>query len=46
MGNNKKKMKKLNRADRQFAFLKWMLKINNKYVYDEKQMRAAYEKIK
>ena len=34
------------RADRQFAFLKWMLKINNKHVYDEKQMHAAYKKIK
>tara|TARA_R100001163_G_C4979978_1_gene136479 strand:- start:255 stop:374 length:120 start_codon:yes stop_codon:yes gene_type:complete len=39
-------MKKLNRADRQFAFLKWMLKINNKYIYDKKQMHAAYNKIK
>lgn len=39
-------MKKLDRADRQFAFLKWMLKINNKYVYDERQMLAAYKKIK
>lgn len=34
------------RADRQFAFLKWLLKINNKYVQDEKQMHAAYNKIK
>ena len=39
-------MKKQTRADRQFAFLKWLLKINNKYVHDEKQMHAAYNKIK
>ena len=34
------------RADRQYAFLKWLLKINNKYVYDEKKMIQAYKKIK
>lgn len=40
------KMEKLNKADRQFAFLKWMLKIQNKHVYDKEQMLAAYKKIK
>lgn len=39
-------MKKQTRADRQFTFLKWLLKIKNKYVKDKKQMSAAYNKIK
>ena len=28
------------------AFQRWMLMINNKYIKDEKQMLAAYKKIK
>ena len=31
---------------RRQAFQRWMLKINNIYVKDEKQMLAAYKKIK
>ena len=35
----------ITKADKQFAFLKWMLKIKNKYVKDEEQMTKAYKKI-
>ena len=35
-----------NKMLRRQAFQRWMLKINNKYVKDEKQMLAAYKKIK
>ena len=34
------------RVKRRQAFQKWMLKINNKYIYDEKRMKLAYKKIK
>tara|TARA_R110002124_G_scaffold78614_1_gene209798 strand:+ start:3859 stop:3999 length:141 start_codon:yes stop_codon:yes gene_type:complete len=35
-----------NKILRRQAFQRWMLKINNKYVKNEKQMLAAYKKIK
>jgi hypothetical protein len=35
-----------NKILRRQGFQRWMLKINNKYVKDDKQMLAAYKKIK
>tara|TARA_R110000744_G_scaffold95808_3_gene185037 strand:- start:5154 stop:5279 length:126 start_codon:yes stop_codon:yes gene_type:complete len=35
-----------NKILRRQGFQRWMLKINNKYVKNEKQMLAAYKKIK
>jgi|TARA_B100001094_G_C17452570_1_gene448956 hypothetical protein len=34
------------RSKKRQAFQRWMLMINNKYLKDEKQMLAAYKKIK